>query len=92
MDKAGHKGKEMQHPQHPILKGLEGGEGGDPYTGVDLVEEMYDLVRRRLPHLTLDDPLRPTVSQWLPLLGDALGRPAVLPTTPARQRRASDLR
>lgn len=49
------------------------------YTGVHLAEEMFDLMRRRLPRLADDDPMRETYQAWLPCLGSALGRPVLLP-------------
>lgn len=49
------------------------------YTGVDLAEEMFDLMRRRLPRLAADDPLRPQYQGLVTSLASALERPALVP-------------
>lgn len=66
------------HMQHPIMRGIDGG-GSDEYDGAMLGEELFDFIRRRLPRLPADDPLRPTLQALLPRLADALGRPTLLP-------------
>lgn len=71
--------------QPPILKGHDGG-GEDQYDGEALANEVFDLIRRRLPRLDSEDPFRPVFCQWLPELGDALGRPRLLPVA-SRQAR-----
>lgn len=74
--------------QHPILTPHDGGRG--EYDGEALLNDVFDLMRRRLPHLRLDDPVRPTVAALLPHLAEALGRPAVALVQEARRRDAAD--
>ena len=59
--------------QGPLLKGHDGGRG-DEYDGEALMNEVYDLMRHRLPLLHPGDLHRPVVSQFLARLGDRLGR------------------
>lgn len=63
----------MEHPQHPILTPLDGG-GAKEYDGDDLMNEVFDLMRHRLPRLRMTDPHRPVVSEFLAALGPRLGR------------------
>lgn len=73
--------------QHPMMKGHDGGDDGGEYTGHHLAEELFDLMRRRLPRLADDDPYRHLLMRTLPVLGEALGRPQLVPVgTPARQQ------
>lgn len=64
--------------QGPILRGHDG-EGEQPYDGEALANEVFDLLRRRLPSLPLTDPLRSVLYQMLPALGSALGRQPLMP-------------
>lgn len=57
------------------LTPLEG--GGDDYDGEQLANELFDLIHRQLPRLHPADPYRRVLAQWLPVLGDSLGRPLV---------------
>lgn len=66
-----------EHRQPPILTGHDGGLG--EYDGEALANEVFDLIRRRLPRLRPEDPMRPMMAQLLPALGEALGRPPLLP-------------
>lgn len=52
-------------------------DGGrtDQRTGRDVVEEVYDLLRHRLPDLSPDDPARPALAATLTDLAPMLGRP-----------------
>ncbi len=65
--------------QAPLMKGHDGGRGGGEYTGEDLMGEVFDLMRRRLPHLQEDDPMRPRLMELLPSMGVALGRDRLVP-------------
>lgn len=56
----------------PILTPHEGGE--DRYTVDDLMHEVFDLMRRRLPRIDPDDPDRIRVLETLPVMCRALGR------------------
>jgi len=48
----------------------------DPsYDGLDLANELLELVCSRLPQLPLNDSLRPTLHALLPSLAAACGRP-----------------
>lgn len=60
--------------QHPLLHALEG-HGEPSLDGLALLEDVYDLMRRRLPQLDPDDPVRLRLQPLLPALGHALGRP-----------------
>jgi hypothetical protein len=62
--------------QHPILTPHDG--GGDDYDGAALAEEIFDLLRSRLPRLASEDPVRALVQPLLPALGEALGHPRLL--------------
>jgi hypothetical protein len=67
----------------PGLKVLDGGKDG--YDGEALMNEVFDLIRRRLPKIPADDPMRPRLSSLLPALGMALGRDPLVPVeTPQR--------
>lgn len=70
-----------------VLTGHDGGRAQDEYTGEDLAAEMFDLMRRRLPLLDGDDPVRLTLHALLPALGEALGRPRLLAVEPQRPDR-----
>lgn len=63
--------------QPPILKALEGGAHA-AYGGEQLLTEVFDLMRRRLPLLAEDDPARPYFAALTPALGEVLGRPPVV--------------
>ncbi len=71
--------------QGPILRSHDG--GGDHYDGESLANDVYDLMRRKLPLLAEDDPLRPAFSESLTSLSVLLGRPLLVPV-PARQERS----
>lgn len=47
--------------------------------GQDLLEDVFDLIRRRLPALAVDDPVRIRLAKILPLLGRHLGRAPLMP-------------
>lgn len=70
--------RESGMSQQPILKGHDGGKGRDEVTGESVLNEVYDLLRRRLPSVDPSDRLRPTLMRFLPLLGEALGRPRLV--------------
>lgn len=71
----------------PILTPHTGEEDRGSYTTNDLMNEVFDLMRRRLPKLAADDPGRRRVMALLPALGEALGRDQVVPVqaVPAHQ-------
>lgn len=71
----------------PPLTEVRRDDGAREYDGEALAVEMFDLLRRRLPRLAEDDPVRCVVQQLLPALGEALGRPRLLPVAerPASQ-------
>lgn len=56
----------------PLLTPLEG--GSTKYKGADLMGEVYDLIRHRLPDLDPLDPHRQAMSAFLAQLGPLLGR------------------
>ncbi len=68
--------------QGPILRSHDG--GGDIYDGESLANELYDTMRRRLPLLAEDDPLRPVFSETLTSLSVLLGRPLLVPVETAQ--------
>lgn len=70
--------------QHPILTPIDGG-GESQYTGVTLLNEVYDLIRRRLPKLSPDDPHRAVLSWLLTQLGPRLGRSDLVPVSAPRE-------
>lgn len=70
--------QERYDGQRPLMRGLEGGRQGG-LTGQDLLEEVFDLIRRRLPLLADDDPVRGSLSATLTALAPELGRPRVMP-------------
>lgn len=78
--------------QHPILTSHPGGrdavEGAAKVTGESVLNEVYDLIRHRLPHLQPDDPARPYLAALGPALGEALGRPRAVAVPEARLRDA----
>jgi len=45
------------------------------YSGEQLANDVYDLIRTRMPQVGLDDPLRATLERTMPALGEALGMP-----------------
>jgi hypothetical protein len=60
-------------PQRPAVTLVNGGaEHG--YSVDDLMNEVFDLMCRRLPRIGLDDPRRLRVMALLPTLANALGR------------------
>lgn len=69
---------EVPSVQHPILTGHDGGATGE-YTGEALMNEVFDLMRRRLPELLPDDPYRARLMVLLPPMGAALGRDRLVP-------------
>lgn len=69
--------------------GNSGDNGGDRYTTEDLMHEVFDLMRRRLPKLDASDPGRQRVIALLPALGEALGRDRVVPVPAERERRSA---
>lgn len=42
-----------------------------------LLNEIADLIAKRLPHIPLDDPGRPVIAKLSPALNHTLGRPQV---------------
>ncbi len=66
------EGPSMQHPI--LLIGHDGGATTAPYTGHDLLGEVYDLMRDRSGRLGVSDPYRPVVALFLSDLGHRLGR------------------
>ena len=74
----------MDDPQQPpILKSHEGGR--QAYTGLELMGDVFDLMRRSLPNLPEDDPHRPVVSAFLAELGPTLGRDRLVAVPASRQ-------
>lgn len=69
----------MEHRQSPILTSLDGGADATLYDGEELLNEVFDLMRRRLPKIPVDDPARPALTALLPALAESLGRPLVVP-------------
>lgn len=66
----------MRHEQRPILKVHDGGCDADGnISGESVLNEIFDLLRHRLPLLAATDPARPHLAALAPALGDALGRP-----------------
>jgi hypothetical protein len=66
------------------VTGTDPGEGmqiqsheAQQYTGVDLLDEVYDLIRDRLGRLDADDPMRAELQSILARLGLGLGRSAL---------------
>lgn len=72
--------------QLPIMRGLEGGGERDENTGEALLNDVFDLISKRLPKLPLTDPARPTLAALSPMLAQALGRPLVAEVPSAQQR------
>lgn len=68
----------MEHRQPPILS-LHHGTRDDFLTGEDVLAEVFDLIRRRLPRLAPDDPVRASLAPVLPALAEQLGRPQLMP-------------
>src|SRR5436305_1230704 len=62
----------------------EGGRGADMVTGETVLNEVFDLIRLRLPFIGASDPARPYLAALAPALAEALGRPraAVVPAEP----------
>ena len=72
--------------QLPIMRGLEGGRGErDENTGEALLNDIFDLISKRLPRLPLTDPARPALAALSPMLAQALGRPLVAEVPSAQQ-------
>lgn len=79
----------VQAMQHPILTGHDGGKrDDDALTGEHVLNEIYDLIRRRLPLIPLDDPARTCLAALAPALGESLGRPRAVAVPEVRQRAA----
>lgn len=57
---------------------------GPDFDGEQLANDVFDIIHRGLPRLAADDPLRPAFAAWLPVLGEALGRPRLQPVDPRR--------
>lgn len=70
--------------QPPIFSMHEGGNGAGVVTGRKVLDDIYDLIRRALPKIPIDDPARPYLTAALPALGDELGRPRVVAVPPSR--------
>jgi hypothetical protein len=51
--------------------------GRNPETGEALLNDVFDLIRCRLPRLPVNDPARPALTALCPMLAQALGRPSV---------------
>jgi hypothetical protein len=70
--------------QHPILTVHPGGAGHGQVTGEAVLNEIFDLIRHRLPLLDPTDPVRPHLAALAPVLAEELGRPraVVVPTVP----------
>lgn len=65
--------------QQPIMRLHEGGgDACDENSGEALMNDVFDLIRRRLPSLPLEDPTRPALAALCPMLAQALGRPQVV--------------
>lgn len=56
------------------LRSYDGG-GEGVLSGNEVLNEVYDLLRRRLPDLSPDDPARPALAATLTDLAPMLGRP-----------------
>jgi hypothetical protein len=69
--------------QPPILT-VHDGQSDSGITGEFVLNEIFDLIRRRLPMLPATDPARPHLAALAPALGDALGRPRAV-AVPAEQ-------
>ena len=57
------------------------------YSGVDLMSEVFDLMRHRLPWIPPDDPYRLRLMALLPAMGSALGRDRLVPVPADRAHR-----
>jgi hypothetical protein len=70
--------------QHPILTVHDGGADHGQVTGETVLNEIFDLIRHRLPLLDPTDPVRPHLAALAPVLAEGLGRPraVVVPTVP----------
>lgn len=87
---AARRGSSMSE-QPPILRGHNGGRSpGSDHTpeAEALLNDLFDFMRRRLPLLDQDDPVRRRLQPMLPALGQALGRPALLPVEDSQRHRA----
>ena len=80
-------GGPMDQQQRPIVRVLEGG-GEQGVDGTAVLNEIFDLLRRRLPLIPLDDPVRPHLAALTPLLGAQLRRPQALAVREAGQRQS----
>ena len=78
--------EEAPHMQHPILTALDG--GGETYGGEQLVNDVFDFIRRSLPRLAADDPYRAPLLAMMPVLAEQLGRPLVLPVRASQPEQA----
>ena len=78
-----HEVRSMQRRQPPILVGHDG--AWDEYDGKSLMNEVYDLMRRRLPRIGASDRYRPVLSWFLAELGRRLGRPELVPVPEDRE-------
>lgn len=65
------------HRQSPILTAHDG--GGEQDSGEQLLNDVFDLIRRRLPRLACDDPVRVSLTAVMPELARRLDRPHVMP-------------
>jgi len=59
------------------LTAYDGNREGLLSGGKEVVDEIYDLIRARLPRLAADDPVRRSLSRVAPGLAEALDRPVV---------------
>lgn len=87
----------MEEPQQqggrrvdrPILTPHDGGAENANYSTDDLMNEVFDLMRRRLPRLNAGDPGRARLMALLPQIGAALGRDQVVPVPEDRARQSA---
>lgn len=74
------------HRDHPpILQIHDGGHGDGMITGRDALEEIFDVIRRALPRIPLDDPVRPHLAEIAPVLCEQLGRPRIVAVSGTEQ-------
>ena len=73
----------MEQGQLPVLN-LQESAPESWIAGERLLEDVFDLIRRRLSGLACDDPVRFQLGAVLPSVGRHLGRPALMQVPPER--------
>lgn len=66
------------------LTAYDGGREGR-LSGEEVLDELFDLIRLRLPRLAPEDPVHGSLSRLAPYLGQSLGRPTVEIVPPIEQ-------